>query len=226
MDNWNGIISLLIACIEFILLVNVMALAQKTKPSSLAIVMITLLFIYQLLEFLMCHYGLRESYMAYLAFADISFLPPLGLYLVLTFLEYPVSKKTKLIFSPAVFFVIYYALTIKEFKVASCTVLYATYNYPLGDVYGILYYSSLVITMILLYIEVKRKDNLRKTFLSKVLLTGYTIISIPVVFSFLLAAFKYNFLLNTIESVMCKFALALALCLSFFCLYDRKVKPS
>ncbi|MFO7447281.1 MAG: hypothetical protein R6W90_13005 [Ignavibacteriaceae bacterium] len=219
--DWNGTISLLIACIELILLVNLLALADKTKPNKFAILMIALLFVYQLLEFLMCHFGLAESIIAYLAFADISFLPPVGLYFVLIFLGYRVPPYIKLIFIPAVLFVIFYAFAVPQFKVVSCTVLYASYNYPLGTLYGAFYYLPVLVTMLLLFLQIKKEKEGKKTFLSKVLLAGYIFTSIPVILAFALSISGSFYLLSIIESIMCKFAAALAFSLAFVCLYGR-----
>ena len=77
MDNWNGIGSLLIACVEIILLINLFIFAEKNKFNKTAMLIIFVLMIYQSLEFLMCQIGLDFSFMPYLAFVDIIFLPPL-----------------------------------------------------------------------------------------------------------------------------------------------------
>ena len=58
----------------------------------------------------------------------------------------------KLIFLPALIFVIYYTFAIDQFAVTSCTVLYASYNYPLGDLYGFIYYIPIIISTIILSI--------------------------------------------------------------------------
>ncbi len=80
MDNWDGLGSLLIACIEFILLVNLVIFASKSKLNKLAMMLIFILMTYQLLEFLMCQVGLSSSFMAYFAFAVISLTSAIKFY--------------------------------------------------------------------------------------------------------------------------------------------------
>src|ERR1035437_10786359 len=85
MDNWNGIVSLLIACIELFLIINILIFAEKNRFNKITIIFLIVLMIYQLLEFVMCHLNYSSSFLAYIAFIDISFLPPLDLFLIYTF---------------------------------------------------------------------------------------------------------------------------------------------
>ena len=133
--NWNGTVSLLIACLEFLLLFNLLVFAEKNKLNKIAILMIALLPAYQTMEFLMCQVELQNSFFPYFAFVIISFLPPLNLLLALT-LTRNLTLNLWLIFVPAIIFSIYYSFIIPELAVTSCTVLYATYHYPLGDLFG------------------------------------------------------------------------------------------
>jgi hypothetical protein len=220
--NWNGIVSLLVACIELILVINLFAFAEKNKLNKTAAVIITVLFIYQLFEFFMCHFGLSYPFMAYLAFVDISFLPPLVLFYTLKFLDLPWQKYNKHIFIPAILFIIYYGISVPQFKVVSCTVIYASYNYPLGTLYGLFYYIPLLISMILLIKHVRNTKTGKTVFMSKVLLSGLFMAFVPVFISFILSAFGYRVLLDAIESIMCKFALIIAFCFGFVSLYNKK----
>lgn len=221
MNNWNGIASLFIACVELVLLINVLIFADKNRLSRLAAAIILLLMIYQALEFLMCSLGFDSSFTAFLAFADISFLPPLGLFLVLTLFNYR-SGLLKLIFLPAVAFAVYYGFIIDHFSVTTCTVFYAVYNYPQGDLYGLFYYSPIIITMIMLARGIPQTGPHKIKHLSKILLGAYIIISLPVIAAFILAYAGNMSLVHSIVSVMCKFALLLALALTYFSLNYRE----
>ncbi|RPI61967.1 MAG: hypothetical protein EHM44_07685, partial [Ignavibacteriales bacterium] len=151
MDTWNGIISLLFACIEFLLLFNLVVFIEKNRINIIAMLMIALLAAYQSMEFLMCQVGLQESFYPYLAFVIIGFLPPLNLLLTFTLSNsLNLKKKIYLIFIPAIAFAIYYSFIIPEFAVTSCTVLYASYHYPLGDLFGAFYYLPILISIVLL----------------------------------------------------------------------------
>lgn len=177
--------------------------------------------IYQALEFIMCGLGSDSSYTAFLAFTDISFLPPLGLFFVLSFYNYQ-SKYFVLLFLPAIAFILYYSTIINQFTVNTCTVFYVIYKYPLGDLYGFIYYTPIVITMGLLFRGIKRSAEKKVVHLSKVLLTSYVLIAIPVIIAFILVFLNQTMLIQSIVSVMCKFAVILSIALTYFALNNRR----
>ena len=223
--NWNGTVSLLLACVEVILIVNVLVFTKTGKFRNIAVVMIALLAVYQLLEFLMCNVELQYPVFPFLAFFNISFLPPLNLLLVLNLTRNPtlnLSRIGKLIFLPAIFFIIYYTFIIPQFEVTSCTVLYATYHYPLGDLYGMFYYLPIAVSIILLFINLKKEKDYKLKVTQKVLLFGGIFISIPVVVGFTLILWDSYALISAMESIMCKFAFVYAVCLAFVCIYNYK----
>jgi hypothetical protein len=223
MDNWNGIGSLLIACIELILLINLLVFAEKNKFNKTAMLIIFVLTVYQSLEFFMCQIGLDFSFMPYLAFIDIIFLPPLIIILLSRLYNYE-NKFLNLIFLPATAFIIYYTIVIDKFAVTSCTVLYATYSYPLGDLYGVFYYSPVIIATIILIKNILNKTDKKILNITKILLTGNIIVSIPVIIGFVMMFTGNHYLIAKIESVMCKFAFFYAVCLSIAVLYNTKGK--
>jgi hypothetical protein len=227
--NWNGTVSLLIACLEFLLLFNLLIFAEKNRLNKIAITMVALLAAYQTMEFLMCQVELQSSFFPYFAFVIISFLPPLNLLLALTsaFANATADKITLvkiLIFLPTIIFSIYYSFVIPEFAVTRCAVLYATYNYPIGDLYGFFYYLPILISIILLALFVRKEVDKKKKLVGKVLLFGSIFISIPPVLGFsLMFAGSYS-LISVMESIMCKFALVYTLCLTFVCIYNSPFK--
>ena len=221
MDTWNGILSLLLACIEFFLLFNLIVFIEKNKVNIIAMIMITLLASYQAMEFLMCQVGLQASIFPYLAFVIIGFLPPLNLLLTLTLAKnLNLNIKTFLIFLPAIAFSIYYLFVIPQFAVTSCAVLYASYHYPLGDLFGAFYYLPILISIILLIKFIPKADDRKKKLIAKVLLFGAIFISLPVLLGFTLMFLKNYSIISAMESIMCKFAFIYAVCLSFVCLYN------
>lgn len=218
--NFDGIISLLVACIEFLLLFNLLVFVQKNKVNVIALIMIALLASYQVLEFLMCQVGLQDPFFPFLAFVTISFLPPLNLLLTLNLKDQAIDKKLYLIFLPAIGFSVYYLFVIPEFVVTSCTVLYASYHYPLGDLFGFFYYLPILISIILLIRFIKSNTDKKQKLIAKVLLFGSLFISVPVLIGFTLMLFKNYSIISAVESIMCKFAFVYAVCLSFICLYN------
>lgn len=241
MEHWNGTVSLLIACFEFLLLFNLLVFAEKNRLNKIAITMVALLAAYQMLEFLMCQVELQNSFFPYFAFVIISFLPPLNLLLVLSLTHnltlgltpafgearrwrHTLKSSLYLIFIPAIFFSIYYTFIIPEFAVTSCTVLYATYHYPLGDLFGFFYYLPILISIILLALFVRKESDKKKKLIGKVLLFGAIFISIPPVLGFSLMFAGSYAVISAIESLMCKFAFVYSLCLTFICIYNSPFK--
>jgi hypothetical protein len=223
MDNWDGIGSLFIASIEFILFINLLVFAEKNKFNNTAILMVFILAMYQTFEFFMCQMGFDYPLMPYLAFVLITFLPPLMLTLLAELFDYK-NKFLKLVFLPALIFVIYYTFAVNQFAVTSCTVLYASYNYPLGELYGFIYYIPIIISTIILSIAVVKESDKKRLFGIKVLLFGNIFIMIPVVVGFFIMFSNSRVLISKIESIMCKFAFVYAVCLAIICLYNSKKK--
>ena len=223
--NWNGIVSLLIACLEFLLLFNLLVFLEKNKFNKIAMIVIALLAAYQTMEFLMCQVGLESAFFPYFAFVIISFLPPLNLLLVITLkLEHKLKSTKFLLFIPAILFSIYYTFVIPNFVVTSCTVLYATYHYPLGDLFGFFYYLPILISIILLILFFRKEGDKKKRLIGKVLLFGSIFISIPPVLGFILMFLGSYSVISAIESIMCKFAFVYAVCLTFICIYNSPFK--
>ena len=218
MNNLDGIASLFIACIEIVLFVNLIVFADKNKKNLLVFLIILLLAVYQTLEYLICGIGMKSSFIAYLAFAVISFLPPLSFLLVISHLKFK-SRLKPLMFLPALFFVIYYSSVINQFAVVKCSVLYAAYNYPLGTLYGLFYYLPIFISFVLLVNNYKNTG--RQT---RLLIIGHYFIIIPVIVSFILLLLNLPVLLQSIESILCKFAFGYAIALAFFALNNRNIK--
>jgi hypothetical protein len=207
--NWNGIISLLIFSIELILLANVLYFSRNNKSVRNGVIVLALLAGYQMMEFIICGLEIKSPAAVYIAFLFISFLPPVGLLFVLDLLKkrFPYDG---IILLPAAAMMVYYLFVIPRFEAAECSVFYAVYNYPLGDIYGMFYYLPLAVIIILLFSGLKTEELPQKKNI-KLLLAGYITAAIPVITAFILHYNGNSDLLDKIESVMCKFALAVAL---------------
>jgi hypothetical protein len=59
--------------------------------------------------------------------------------------------------------------------------------------------------------------------LSRILLTAYILVSLPVIIAFILTLSNEELLLHGIVSVMCKFALLLAIALTYFAINFRQI---
>lgn len=223
LENWNGIISLLVACIELILFVNLLVFAEKNQLNKMAIIIIAILACYQLIEFGICGLGLNTFFISYLALAVISFLPPATLHFSLK-----IFNRWKSIYSvlylPAAILMVYYAFIIEQFSTTNCTIFYAVYNYPLGDLFGAVYYIPVLAAMITFYIFRNSPTDKKMRTAVKIILATLIITSLPVVVAFILHAAGLSKMLNAMESVMCKFAFVYAFGLAIFALLNSKEK--
>jgi hypothetical protein len=211
MDNFSGIISLFIACIEIVLLINLLIFSEKNSENKLIIVIIILLFCYQFMEFFMCYSGNNSPFLVYLSFVIISFLPPLVLSLVLTIKKVS-YRLTLLIFLPAISLLIYYFFLRTSFEITSCTLLFAAYEMPLGDLYGVVYYSPVIISIYLLSKMVYNPIYVEKKINLLIMLWGLLLTFIPVA----LIIGLFPFLIDYVESFFCKAAAIMAFTLSIY----------
>jgi hypothetical protein len=101
--------------------------------------------------------------------------------------------------------------------VAKCTVLYAIYHYPLGYIYGIIYYIPITAALIIIAVRHKGVKTKLKKKLSLSLLLGFFFTFIP--------AFAARMLFEeyrvAIESLMCKQALILVFALAYFAITNK-----
>lgn len=214
--NLDGTISLLIACIELVYIINLLIFAEKNPVNKLAIGLMTVLFGYQFIEFLICFVGLHDQIFIYLAFLDISLLPPLGLYTVLKYAG-KLKSHHKFVFVPALFFILYYPFVLDQFVVAKCTVLYASYHYPLGELYGTLYYLPIIATMIILNKKWGADTDPKQKGLTRTFFFGYIFTFIP---AMIFAIFFPTFIFS-VESLLCKLAFVFATFLTVFVLKNK-----
>jgi hypothetical protein len=214
--NIDGIISLFVACFEIVFIINLIIFSEKNKVNKLIILLITFLFEYQLIEFLICFEGVQKQIIIYIALLSISLLPPLSLFTALTY-DKKESHYNFLIFLPALFFIVYYPFVINKFAITKCTVFYASFHYPLGDLYGVFYYIPILITMILLYRRWKIEDNKKQKWLTGIYLFGYLFTFLPAV----ILALAFPAFIKAAESLLCKFAFILAIFLTYFTLNNK-----
>ncbi len=211
MNNLDGIVSLFIAAAELSYVIFLLVVAQKNAVNKLTITTIAILFGYQFFEFLICFLGMQSHFVIYLALVDITLLPPLGLYTVLLYAG-KLQPYHKNIFYPAIFFIVLYAITIDQLAVTKCAVLYATYHYPLGALYGTFYYLPIIGSMIILDKKWGTETDPKKKALTRLHFFGYIFTFIP---SMIIALFVPTFV-QAGESLLCKMAFILATFLMIF----------
>ena len=217
MNQFPGVVSLFIACIELVLLINLFVFAEKNRTNKLIITIVALLFGYQFMEFFICYTGNYSHVFVYLAFVIITFLPPLLLLLVFT-IQKKKSKLLFVIFLPAVLLLGYYFFVMQDFIITECTVLFAAYDMPLGDLYGVVYYSPIIISVILLGKMISLSEYKKEKINLYVMLFGVLGAFVPV--ALIIAAFPN--LIDYVESFFCKAASLIAITLSIVAIRNKE----
>lgn len=217
MMNLDGAVSLLISCLELGYIINLLIFAKKNPVNKLVTGMIALLFGYQFLEFLICFAGLKSQFVIYLAFLDITLLPPLGLYTVLLYAD-KLGKHHKLIFIPALFFIVFYLFVLDQFAVTKCTVLYASYHYPLGPLYATFYYLPIIGSLIILNKKWGGETDVKKKSLTRLFFFGYLFTFLPA----MIIAIFFPAFVNAVESLLCKMAFIFATFLALFVMKNKE----
>lgn len=226
--NLDGIVSLLIASIEVLLIINLLIFVDKNKINNLITLLLFLLTSYQSMEFLICNQNFKSPFYTYLAFSIITLIPAINFILINKILNNFNKKSFKLLeifFSiSALFFIIYYGINYHLFTVEKCTVFYATYNYPLGFLYGVYYYLPILVSFIMLITEILKSTDVSHKKKLIILLIGYFFIIIPPLVGFILRLMDLKEISTSMESILCKFAFFYALTISFYALNNSKFK--
>ncbi len=216
MENFNGFMSLLWASIELLLLVNVLIFAEKNRINKIGFVLIGLLFSYQFTETMICAFDFNSSFTILIGYIIISYLPPVGLLLVMEYFK--LTKKYNFImFLPFIVINIYYIFNYQSFSLVGCTPFIAGYKNELSNIYGFFYYAEIAVILFIL------KDNYFKIPIEKKkefysLAIGFYIFVLPF---FVMLPFIQDYS-SYFESILCKFAITLAIPLSFFLLIHKE----
>jgi hypothetical protein len=205
-----GTLSLIFFCIELVILVIVITLNRDHPFFWTIILLLALLQLYQLSEFLIC-IGINENITGRIAYVIITFLPPLGYFLCSKVVgwKYP---DYWLGFAAGTGFSLYYLIVPNSVRLIDCNPLYAVYNSDLTPYYGIYYIGLIVysILFIMLHMIFKKERILKKS--GAIVLIGYLSFLTPM---FLMVLIDSSFR-SAITSIMCKYALLLAVTLLVF----------
>ena len=205
-----GTLSLIFFIIEFIILIIVIIL-NRDHPFFWSIVgLLGLLQLYQLSEWLIC-IGVDENITGRIAYVIITFLPPLGYFLSTRIVQWKFPDYW-IGFAAATAFSLYYLITPNSVDLIDCNPLYAVYQYDLALYYGIYYIGILAYSILFLLAHmIWRREKIERR-LSILLLVGYLSFLVPM---YLMVLIDSSFI-TTITSIMCKYALLLAVTLGIF----------
>jgi hypothetical protein len=209
----DGLLSLIFFIIEFGFLI-IIVVKNRNHPQFIWIILLMIfLQLYQLMEFLLC-IGIDANIVGRLGLVAITFLPPLGVLLT----SYACNLRHWINWSGLIIGIglsLFYAIIPDAFTFQTCNPFYATYAYPLGNVYGIFYFGYIGWAFVLIIISLIRNrkthaknENKKAIFV----LIGYLSFLLPMGLTLIIDTST----INALESIMCKYAILLATTLLFF----------
>lgn len=210
--------SLIFFCIELVILIVVIVL-NRDHPFFWPIAMLlVLLQLYQLSEFLIC-VGVGENITGRIAYVIITFLPPTGYYLCTRIVNWRFPDYW-IGFAAALALSIYYLSVPGSVVLVDCNPLYAIYNYNISTVYGIFYIGILVYSILFIITNlIFRREKVENKF-GIMILIGYLSFLAPM---YIMVWINSSFGI-AIPSIMCKYALLLAVTLGIFSFFKPKLK--
>ncbi len=214
----DGIISLILFGVELILLVLI-CIKNRDHPQFWTIFTIMLLLqLYQLSEFLICT-GVSQNIIVRIAISIITFLPPTGFLLTTQILD------CRKLFVRLVYYLgilsgailsFYYLFLDKNIIMKDCNPIYAVYQIGFSFLYGIYYYLIIFLALIVIFYQIIFKGfvkrNSSKKFRGLMLIIGYLSFLLPMAITIIIDS-DY---IPAITSIMCKYAILLAVTLFIF----------
>lgn len=187
---------------------------KQTTVTRLAVALLFFLATFQLAEYLVCQkLGGDALLWSRIGFISITMLPPLGIHLTYVLAG---AKKRPLVWPAymlAALFVAFFALAGRSLDGHACTGNYVIFQVApgFGGLYGLYYYVLLIVTLLLgwYFIRSTRKKEVKKAL--RALMFGYAVFLIPTTTVSLMKPET----VSAIPSIMCGFAVLLALVLSF-----------
>ena len=217
----DGLVSLIFFIIEFGLLLFIVVKNRKHPQFVWILLIMIFLQAYQLMEFLMC-IGIDPNIIGRMGLVAITFLPPLGILLTSDICD----LKHWINWSGIVFAVglsIYYSVVPNAFTELTCNPFYATYTYPLGNLYGVFYFGYIGWAFVLIVISVIRNKTQSRSPINKrgmFVLIGYLAFLAPMGLTILIDTTT----IGALESIMCKYAILLAITLFIFSFQFERIK--
>jgi len=206
-----GTLSLIFFCIEFVILITVIIFNRNHKFFWSIIFLLVLLQLYQLSEFLIC-IGINENVTVRIAYVIITFLPPLGYFLCTRVVGWKYHDYL-IGFALGLGFSLYYLIVPNSVQLIDCNPLYAIYGNNLAWYYGAYYIGMIVYSILFVIANVIWRREQIYTRNGIIVLIGYLSFLAPMFLMVLIDTSRY---LPTITSIMCKYALVLAVILGVF----------
>lgn len=214
-------VSLSTFVIEFLLAAFFLLKSPKDNLNRVIALIALLLGVYQLNEFLICVSGL--SLFTMFAMMTIAILPGLGItYVLIIFRKKIKFRWHVLIYLPAIFFVLVFAISDYFKRSAICSTVFVQYPGAglLGMFFALYYLVYLVAGLIMFYFISSNVKSIYEKRLGYLGVLGLLVFIVPTfVFLFFLPALEIQF-----ASILCEFALLFAIELVVVLWYKDKHK--
>ena len=216
----DGLLSLIFFAIEFAILIMVVLLNRDHPYFWTTISLLALLQLYQLSEFLICS-GIAPAIFIRIGYVIITFLPPTGYFLSSQISGWKnksniLGKDYILGFILGLGFAIYYLVDTASVTLLDCNPFYATYDSKYSLAYGIFYYGYIMFGIALLFYSIGfgiyKEQNYPNKKYAILILIGYLSFLVPM---HLMTLIDVSWL-KVVPSVMCKYAILLAISLGIF----------
>ncbi|MHA2502765.1 MAG: hypothetical protein ACXAE3_07850 [Candidatus Kariarchaeaceae archaeon] len=205
----DGIISLSFFLIEFGILLWVLRNYRNHLLWKEIAVLLGLLQAYQLSEFLIC-IGMDPTITGRVAFTVITFLPPLGHFIANKLISRS-QWDTILSGTAALYFAGFYLFQPGSVQLVDCNPLFAVYSHALSWAYGYYYFAVILYSVLLLTAFLVRNRDTARDETAVWLYLGYLGFLLPMGLTVLVNPELYY----AIPSIMCKYAIVLALSVAF-----------
>ena len=139
MEEFHGLFSLLVACIELVLAINLLVFGGRNSKSYLIAASALLLFIGQLVEFSACYFGYSNTLLTYVAVISFWFFAAALLETAAGMQGFS-GKAVKLVYIPLIAYAFYLPLHLESLRISGCTIFHAEYSYP-GEYLTIAYFA-------------------------------------------------------------------------------------
>ena len=230
----DGLVSLIFFGIELAILI-VVIIFNRDHPHFWEIVaLLALLQLYQLSEFLVC-IGINTSLISRIGFVVITFLPPVGYFLCTRVVKWRFPDYW-LGFALALAFSVFFLYETSSVDIVDCNPFFATYKSTgsitlgFGDdtydlrisvLYSAFYFGSLLYSIWFLVEHlIWGKDKIENKY-AVILLIGFLAFMLPMLLMVIISPTEYAI---AVASILCKYALLLAITLLLFSFMKGK-KP-
>lgn len=216
----DGILSLIFFAIELIFLIIICSKNRDHPQFWIIFTIMLLLQTYQLSEFLMC-IGVAPNMVVRLAISIITFLPPTGYLLTIRVLQckrkfIDIIYYLSLLFGTLLSF--YYLFMDTTIVLQDCNPIYAVYQIGYPILYGVYYYLVIFFALLVIFYQIIFKGVLKHKLKGLLILIGYISFLLPMAITLIVDPI----LIPAISSIMCKYAIILAIMLLFFSFYMEK----